>query len=98
MQDGFVLKAKGALRKIAAVSSTAAMMGATMFGAAAAADLAEYPSPFIKNGQWVGLIVVGADAAPSDIIGATDIAVTLAQSATTSAGGGSIVTVGGKNS
>ncbi|MBS3064210.1 MAG: hypothetical protein J4472_00145 [DPANN group archaeon] len=96
MQDGFVLKAKGALRKIAAVSSTAAMMGATMFGAAAAADLAEYPSPFIKNGQWVGLIVVGADAAPSDIIGATDIAVTLAQSATTSAGGGSIVTVGGK--
>ena len=96
MQDGFVLKAKGAMRRIAAVSSTAVMMGATMFGAAAAADLAGYPAPFITNGQWVGLIVVGADAAPADIIGATDIAVTLAQSATTSAGGGSTVTVGGE--
>ncbi|MEK6923110.1 MAG: hypothetical protein AABW84_00215 [Nanoarchaeota archaeon] len=96
MQDGFVLKAKGAMRRVAAVSSTAVMMGATMFGAAAAADLADYPAPFITNGQWVGLIVVGADAAPADIIGATDIAVTLAQSATTSAGGGSTVTVGGE--
>ena len=95
MQDGFVLKAKGTLRRITALSSAAVMMGATVFGAAAAADLTEYPSPFIKNGQWVGLIVVGSAAAPADIIGATDIAVTLAQSATTAAGGGTVVTIGG---
>lgn len=40
----------------------------------------DYPSPFITGGEWTGMIVVGNDAPSSDIIGATDIAATLAQS------------------
>ena len=95
--ENFVLKAKSAIKRVAAVSTGAVMLGATMFGAVAAADLSSYPSPFVKDGKWVGLIVVGADAAPADVIGATDIAATLAQQATTTAAGtGTTVTVGGK--
>ena len=40
----------------------------------------DYPAPFITNDNWNGVIVVGSDAPDSDIIGATDIAATLAQS------------------
>ncbi len=95
--ENFVLKAKSAIKRLAAVSTGAVMLGATMFGAVAAADLSLYPSPFVKDGKWVGLIVVGADAAPADVIGATDIAATLAQQATTTAAGtGTTTTVGGK--
>ncbi len=95
--ENFVLKAKSAIKRLAAVSTGAVMLGATMFGAVAAADLSMYPSPFVKDGKWVGLIVVGADAAPADVIGATDIAATLAQQATTTATGtGTTTTVGGK--
>ncbi len=95
MQNEFVIKAKRLLKKATAISTSAVMMGATMFGAAAAADLKDYPAPFIKDGKWVGLIVVGNDAAPADIIGATDIAVALAQSATTAATGTGTTTVTG---
>jgi hypothetical protein len=95
--ENFVLKAKSAIKRLAAVSTGAVMLGATMFGAVAAADLSMYPSPYVKDGKWVGLIVVGADAAPADVIGATDIAATLAQqAATTAAGTGTTTTVGGK--
>src|SRR3989344_4465811 len=95
--ENFALKAKTAVKRIAAVTVTSVLKGATMFGAVAAADLSEYPAPFIKDGKWVGLIVVGANAAPADVIGATDIAATLAQQATTAAGGGTTTTVGGQS-
>lgn len=97
MQNGFVLKAKSAVKKIAAISAGALMTGATMFGAVAATTLADYPSPFITGGKWVGLIVVGSDAAAGDIIGATDIAATLAQGATVSAGSAGVTVAGGKS-
>ncbi len=93
----FALKAKTAIKRIAAIATTSVMLGATMFAGVAAADLADYPAPFVANGKWVGLVVVGADAAPADVIGAADIAATLAQAATTAVpGSGTTTTVGGK--
>jgi len=98
MQNGFVLKAKTAIKKIAAISAGVLMTGATMFGAVSAVTLADYPAPFITSGKWVGLIVVGSDAAAGDIVGATDIAATLAQGATISSGGSGGTTVSGGKS
>lgn len=97
MQNGFVLKAKTAVKKIAAISAGMLMTGATMFGAVSATTLADYPAPFITSGKWVGLIVVGSDAAAGDIVGATDIAATLAQGATIASGGTSSTVAGGKS-
>lgn len=42
-----------------------------------AADLKEYPKPFLQDGKWNGLIVVGSKAAVSDVVGAVDIAATI---------------------
>lgn len=78
----FGIKAKKAIKKVAAMSIGAAMIGSTLFGAAAA-DLTSYPNPFIENGMWNTVIVVGADAAASDVAGAIDISATLSQQATT---------------
>jgi hypothetical protein len=75
--ENFVTKAK----RLVAVGTGALMMGATVLGAAVAADLAEYPAPFVENGVWKGLIVVGSDAAASDIVGSVDVAATVSQQA-----------------
>ena len=65
------------MKKVVALGTGVAMMGATMFGAMAA-DLADYPSPlFIKDGVFDGLLVVGDNAAAEDIIGVTNIAMSL---------------------
>jgi len=95
----FVLKAKNAVKRIAAISTGAVMLGATAFGAVAATDLNEWPSPWIgTDGVWAGLIVVGADAQAGDIVGATDIAAALAQQATSAVSGTGTTTVtGGKS-
>ncbi|MFH0868796.1 MAG: S-layer protein [archaeon] len=92
MQNGF----KNVIRKIAAISAGALMTGATMFGAVSAVTLADYPAPFITSGKWIGLIVVGANAQAADIIGATDIAATLAQGAAVAAGTAGTTVTGGK--
>ena len=69
-----------AIKTIAAVGTGAIMMGATVLGAMAAADLNQYPNPlFIKDGVFDGLLVVGDDAKGEDIIGITSIALTLQQ-------------------
>jgi hypothetical protein len=39
----------------------------------------DYPAPFITNGVYSGMIVIGSGAPDSDTIGAVDIAATLAQ-------------------
>jgi hypothetical protein len=78
----FAIKAKKAIKKVAAMSVGAAMVGSTLFGAAAA-DLADYPNPFVEDGLWNTVIVVGADAAASDVAGAIDVSATLSQQATT---------------
>jgi hypothetical protein len=51
-------------------------MGATVLGAMAA-DLANFPAPFVSNGQFNAMIVVGDAAKTPDVIGAVDIATTL---------------------
>jgi hypothetical protein len=87
-------KLKRTIKRIAAISSGAIMLGATVFGAAAT-TLGDYPAPFITNGAWTGEIVIGADAASSDTVGAIDIAASLAQQATTAVTSSTTTTVTG---
>lgn len=75
------MEVKKAIRKVIALGTGAAMVGSTIMGAMAA-DLSSYPSPFISkdaSGKPVfdAWLVVGDKAAPADIIGVTDIAVSL---------------------
>ena len=95
MQKDFVIKAKHAVKRVAAISAGATLMGATMMGAVAA-DLSDYPAPFVQDGQLNGVVVVGASADMADMIGAGDIIATLTQ-ATVTTGTSSTTTVGGKS-
>ncbi len=74
------MKLQNAIKKVAALSTGAAMLGASVLGAVAY-DLSNYPEPFVKNGQFNGVLVVGEKAATSDVIGVTDIAMSLQASA-----------------
>lgn len=81
------------IKKVAALGAGLSFVGATMFGAMAA-DLSDYPSPFIKNGVFDGILVVGTGGTDpaglaSDIIGVTDLVASLQFASTTSAGPGS---------
>ncbi len=81
------MRLKRVIKKIAALSAGATMVGATVLGAMAA-DLGDYPSPlFIKDGKFSGILVVGDKADAKDIIGITDIMGSLQYAATKSAGG-----------
>ena len=74
---------KKAVKKVVALGVGVSMLGATLLGATASPyDLSEYPMPFVKDGMFNGLMVVGDDAAPADIIGVTDIAMSLQFSST----------------
>jgi len=95
MQKDFVIKAKHAVKRVAAISAGATLMGATMMGAVAA-DLSDYPAPFVTDGQLNGIVVVGATADMADMIGAGDIIATLTQ-ATVTTGTSSTTTIGGKS-
>ncbi len=70
------MKVKKAIKAIAALGAGISMVGATLMGAMAA-DLSNYPSPFVKNGTFDGLIVVGDDAAAQDVVGAIDVGASL---------------------
>src|SRR3989338_7096636 len=70
------MKVRKAIKKIAALGAGLSMVGATFLGAMAA-DLSGYPSMFIKNGQFNGVIVVGDKAAAEDVVGSIDIATSL---------------------
>ena len=67
---------KKIVRKVAAVGAGATMVGATLMGALAT-SLADYPSPFVSDGAFDAVLVVGDNAAAADIIGVTDIAMAL---------------------
>jgi hypothetical protein len=89
------MKIKRVVKKVAALGTGATMVGATLLGALAAADLSQYPSPlFIKAGAFDGIIVVGDEAASSDVVGSVDIATALqfASTSTSSSGGSGVVT------
>jgi hypothetical protein len=79
------------IKKIVALGAVAAMVGVT---AAHAATLADYPEPFVDNGQFMGKIVLGEKAQVIDTIGATDIAASLQRAASMKASstGGTVVT------
>lgn len=65
------------VKRIIALGTGAAMLGATVLGAMAAADLSAYPKPFVDNGKFNGLVVVGANAIGTDTLGAADILASL---------------------
>ena len=61
---------------MAAIGAGVAMTGATIMGALAAADLNQYPAPFVDKGKFNPntAIVVGSSAAASDTLGSVDLA------------------------
>ena len=73
------IKTKNTIKRIAAMSVGALMMGTTLMSAVAAAPytLADFPAPFVAAGKGDFTIVVGQDAKPDDIIGAVDVGVGL---------------------
>ena len=79
-------------KKVVTIASTALMLGTTVGMAAASA----YPAPFVQNGAADVAIVVGANAALSDAVAATNIASDLStELAAQTAEGGSGTTVAG---
>jgi len=76
------MRIKQTIKKISALGLGATMVGATIFGAFAQADLAQYPNQYIKDGKFTGVLVVGDSAAAEDVIGVSDIAVSLQFAAT----------------
>ncbi len=71
------MKLRKAIKKIVALGTGLSMVGATLLGASAAADLKAYPGQFIKDGVFNGVIVFGDTAAASDVAGSVDIATNL---------------------
>ncbi len=71
------MRVKKTIKKIASIGAAATMVGATLMGAAMAADLSDYPTLFIEDGAFNGVLVVGADAKAEDVIGITNIATSL---------------------
>lgn len=70
------MNVKKTIKKVVALGAGAVLVGATILGAVAT-DLADYPEPFVKDGVYDAKIVVGADAATQDVVGAIDIAASL---------------------
>ena len=89
------MRFKQTIKRISALGIGASMVGATIFGAMAA-DLSMYPSQYIKDGKFTGVLVVGDKAAAEDIIGVSDIVASLQFAATkpAAAGGSSLVAEG----
>ncbi|MBS3122493.1 hypothetical protein J4434_06445 [Candidatus Woesearchaeota archaeon] len=64
------MKLNKTVKKIAALSLGASMVGATLLGAMATADLGNFPSMFINaDGKFDGVFVVGKNSKAEDIIG-----------------------------
>jgi hypothetical protein len=64
---------KKAIKRIVALGTGATMLGATVLGAVAAADLADYPQPFVEGGVYNAIAVIGANAKAEDTIGVSDV-------------------------
>ena len=79
------MNVKNNIKKISAVLASTALVATTIVGAMAY-DLSDYPAPFVEDGMAMGAIVVGANAATQDVIGAIDIAASLQAESVTSAG------------
>ena len=79
-------------KRIAALGTGAVLVGSSIMGAAAAADLSAYPSQYIKDGKFTGVMVVGDNAKAEDVIGVSDIATSMQAAAVkkVSSGGTSV--------
>ena len=76
-------KAIRTIKKILALGMGITLLGSTLLGTAAAGqDISDYPAQFMEDGMFNGIIVVGDDAGPTDIISITDIATDLQYSST----------------
>lgn len=64
------------VKKVVALGTGFSMIGATLFGAAAV-DLGGFPAPYIKEGKFDGLMVIGEKAKTDDVLGIVDIATSL---------------------
>ena len=90
------MRTKRVLKKIAALSTGAAMLGSSITGALALSyTLADYPAPFITNGVFSGVIAVGQNAAASDTIGQAVLLADLQTKAVSPAGGTTVTVAGG---
>ncbi len=67
------------VKKIGTLLVGTAMMGSMMVGPAMAANLGNYPAPFATSDDFASTIVVGAAAKTGDVVGAINIAASLAQ-------------------
>lgn len=84
-----------AIKRIIALGTGAIMVGSSVF---AAVDLANYPAPFVKDGKFSGVLIVGDKAAAEDVIGISDIISSLQFAATkkvATGAGGEVVAEGG---
>jgi len=68
-----MMEIKRAIKKIIALGTGATMVGATVLGAMAAADLGSYPAPFVVGSTYDAVAIVGANAKAADSIGVADI-------------------------
>ena len=71
------MELKKAFKSLVALGAGATLVGATVLSALAAADLSTYPAPFLSDGSFNSLIIVGASAKTADVLGAVDIATSL---------------------
>ncbi|MDP3733680.1 MAG: hypothetical protein Q8R37_00460 [Nanoarchaeota archaeon] len=85
------MKVKRMVKRLFAVGTGVAMLGATAMGAMAA-DLSDYPTMFVEAGVFNGLLVVGERAMPIDNLAMTDIAASMKVA---SGSGGATVAVSG---
>ena len=69
-----------AIKRMIALGTGAIMLSSL---ASAAVDLANYPMPFVKDGKFSGVLIVGDKAAAEDVIGISDIVSSLQFAATT---------------
>jgi hypothetical protein len=67
------MKVRKVIKRLGAVATAGAMLGATVMGALAA-DLGSYPNMFVTDGTFNGYFVVGERAAAVDNLAMTDIA------------------------
>lgn len=95
------MNVKQTVKKMSAVVTGAAMLGATVMGAMAM-DLSDYPAPFVADGAFQGKIVIGSGGTgagiASDMLGALDIAASVqgASARPVSVSSGGVVVEGGE--
>jgi hypothetical protein len=70
------MRVRQTVKRLFAVATGAAMLGATAMGALAA-DLGDYPTMFVEDGTYNGFFVVGENAASVDNLAMTDIATSM---------------------